>query len=246
MPFALVVFGVLLFVIAIQGVATVKAFGSQFYGDLFGTNGKGGFVLWALALVVVGLIGYIPQLKKPSDAFMGLIILGMVLHNGNFFGQAESAIASGPGAEPGTTGVNSAAATAANPFAGILTNAQALDLANTIGDVPNITDATFDGLSDSNLVGPSGIGGGIGSDAVAGGTAGETPVTVETEPQPVLSGLTNAQLGATSTFGFPALGQGEFSPLNPTIPGGVELVPGLGGNVNGVSPPDNFNLFGDF
>jgi hypothetical protein len=202
LPFALVTFGVLLFIIGIQGVATVKAFGSQFYGDLFGTNGKGGFVLWALALIVVGLIGYIPQLKKPSDAFMGLIILGMFLHNSSVFSKTESAVASGPGAEPSAVGVNSAAATAANPFAGILTNAQALDLANAVGPVPNITDATFDGLTDSDIVGsaaPTGAGG-IGSDAVAGGTAGE--ITSSTAPAidtPIFSTIN--PLGASSLTG---------------------------------------------
>jgi hypothetical protein len=39
-----------------------------------------------------------------------------------------------------------------NPLTGIATNGQALSLANAIGPVPTITDATFGGLTDNDVL----------------------------------------------------------------------------------------------
>jgi hypothetical protein len=97
MPFVLITIGVVLFVTALNG--TTKAFGSQIYKDLFTNTGGPSFIYWMLALVVVGMIGYIPEAKKPSDAFMALIIIGMVLANGGFFQKLQQAIAGGPSAQ---------------------------------------------------------------------------------------------------------------------------------------------------
>src|SRR5271165_5753740 len=95
MPFVLITAGVVLFLTAING--TYSAFFSQLYQDLFGGgSSNAGFVYWALALVIVGLIGYIPEAKKPADFFMLLIILGMILANGGFFSQLQAAIQAGP------------------------------------------------------------------------------------------------------------------------------------------------------
>ena len=98
MPFVLITAGVVLFLTAING--TYQAFFSQLYQDMFGGSSSGnnstGFIYWALALVIVGLIGYIPEAKKPADFFMALVILGMILANGGFFTQLQQAIQAGP------------------------------------------------------------------------------------------------------------------------------------------------------
>lgn len=104
MPFALITVGVLIFVTAINN--TWRQFGEQVYKDALGTGG--GFVYWAAGLVIVGLIGYVPSLKKPSDLFMILIILAMLLQNKGFFTQLQSGLAAGAG--------GAAAAPAANPI----------------------------------------------------------------------------------------------------------------------------------
>lgn len=92
MPFAMILAGVLLFMTALNG--TYKQFGSQLYKDLFTDSPP--FVYWVAALMVVGLIGYIPGAKKPADAFMALIIVAMVLKDGGLFTQIQSALQSGP------------------------------------------------------------------------------------------------------------------------------------------------------
>lgn len=117
MPFALVTVGVLLFLTAINN--TWRAAGTQVFKDLFSEDG--GFAYWAAGLVIVGLIGYVPSLKKPSDLFMILIILAMLLQNKGFFTQLQSGLAAGPGAAAtGTSTTPAAAAPSTGLFSGPL------------------------------------------------------------------------------------------------------------------------------
>jgi hypothetical protein len=97
MPFILVTIGLVLFAVAMNG--TYGALGSQLYKD-FVTN-KPPFGMWFLALLVVGMIGYIPGAKKPADTFMFLIIIGMVLASqgqgsGGVFSKFMQAVQQGP------------------------------------------------------------------------------------------------------------------------------------------------------
>jgi hypothetical protein len=102
MPFVLITVGVAIFITALNN--TWKQFGAQVYKDMFGATG-GGFVYWAAALVIVGFIGYIPQLKKPADFFLVLIIVGLLLKNKGFFQQLQQGLAGGAsgGTSTGTT-----------------------------------------------------------------------------------------------------------------------------------------------
>ena len=103
MPFALITIGLIFFLSAlntVNGQPAYKALSTQLYSDIFTSSPS--FIKWALALVAVGFIGYIPGAKKPADWFMFLIIIGMVLANGGFFTQLESAIQSGPTAAGAT------------------------------------------------------------------------------------------------------------------------------------------------
>jgi hypothetical protein len=153
MPFALVTIGVMLFASAING--TAPALASQLYKDIF-TN-KPPFLWWASALLIVGFIGYIPGLKKPADAFMILIIIGIALANGGFFAKFSSAIQS-----PASSGSGSTATTAASaPL-----QATPLSLAaamNEIGAAGNDTPVTTP-VPTSTAFGSTPLGfGGIGS-----------------------------------------------------------------------------------
>ena len=105
MPFVLIVLGVCLFITALNG--TFKQFGSQLYKDLFVSTPKSqnagyqpAFIVWILALLIVGLIGYIPEFKKVADLFMALIIVVMVVANKGFgtviFQDIETALQQGP------------------------------------------------------------------------------------------------------------------------------------------------------
>lgn len=121
MPFALIVIGVLLFVTGMKG--TWKQFGGELYTDLF--TGSPSFVVWFIALLVVGMIGYIPGAKKPADAFMALIIVAMVLKNGGLFQNFQAAISQGPDTSVAQGGQSSAtaASSGANSVANQATNA---------------------------------------------------------------------------------------------------------------------------
>jgi hypothetical protein len=107
MPFILITIGAVLFVTGLNG--TYKQLGSQLYSDIF--TSKPNFLVWALAMIAVGLLGYIPGFKKPADWFMFLVIVTMVLANGGFFSQLEQAIQAGPatGGTPLPNTPNSAA-----------------------------------------------------------------------------------------------------------------------------------------
>ena|ERR1700677_2643773 len=175
MPFVLITFGAILFATALNG--TYKQFGTQLYSDVFTSSPS--FIKWALALAAVGFIGYIPGAKKPADWFMFLIIIGMVLANGGLFTKLEQALQAGPAA-PGTTGTTGVAATGttgATTLQGLANQAessllgsaeQGLVFSNPLtggiavnqfaaaglgSDTPNITDSTFDGLTDAQVLG---------------------------------------------------------------------------------------------
>lgn len=78
MPFALVVIGLIMIVTGSRN--TYAQFGAQVASDF---TGPGNFTYWLASLGFVGAVGYIPQLKQLSHIFLALIIIVMVLHNGN-------------------------------------------------------------------------------------------------------------------------------------------------------------------
>jgi hypothetical protein len=177
MPFVLITVGLVLFAVALNSNGsnpTYKQFGAQLYSDVFTSNPS--FIKWGLALVAVGFIGYIPGWKKPADWFMFLIIIGMVLANGGFFTQLENAIQAGPSTTgtgaTGTTGTTGATTLQglANQGLSSLVGAgeQQLLFSNPVtttaflqqganaglgSDTPNITDSTFAGLTDQQVLG---------------------------------------------------------------------------------------------
>lgn len=107
MPFALIFVGLLLIVTGVKN--TQAQFGAQVIGDF---TGPGNFVWWLASLGAVGALGYVPELKKFSIAFMSLIVIAMLLaaqrssSTGGFFGQLTSALKSGPVKPTSDTGMN--------------------------------------------------------------------------------------------------------------------------------------------
>ena len=78
MPFALIIVGIVLLIVAVRN--RVQPFFAQVSGDLCNNgNLKGGFVAWAIALLIVGVVGYLPSLQKLSRAFLVLIVIAIVL-----------------------------------------------------------------------------------------------------------------------------------------------------------------------
>lgn len=97
MPFVIILLGLVLIVTGVKG--TQKDLLALIEGDFTGDNN---FVYWLLSLFVVGAVGYIPQLKKISDAFMGLIILVLILRNGDFFDKFVAQLKAGTASVPAT------------------------------------------------------------------------------------------------------------------------------------------------
>lgn len=76
MPFFLLIAGIIFLVAAIRG--------NQ--GELFSLlkedfGGDNNFFVWVLAIVVIALLGNIKTIKPVSDAFLGLVILVIIVAN---------------------------------------------------------------------------------------------------------------------------------------------------------------------
>jgi hypothetical protein len=115
MPLLFLLVGLILVVTAIRG--TTGDFASHLSQDV-----DSGFVKWLAAIVVVGLIGYIPGLKEPSRYLMALVAVVIFLTSGSGFldqfaqqienppapTQGQQAGASTSGASSNQTGLGSA------------------------------------------------------------------------------------------------------------------------------------------
>ena len=83
MAYILIAIGGVLAYLDYQGSANLKAAGSLLYSELF--SGSDPFYKWAGAIVIVGAIGYIPEMENISMAFLILIMLVIVLNNKSGF-----------------------------------------------------------------------------------------------------------------------------------------------------------------
>lgn len=87
MPFVFLGLGIFLLIVALRGQASNMA--SLLKSEFTGSNG---FIPWALALIILGMLGYIKQIKPITQAFMGLVLLVMLISNKGFFAQFNAAI----------------------------------------------------------------------------------------------------------------------------------------------------------
>lgn len=79
--------GLMLIASALKG--TEKELAQQLQSDVLGTQG---FIVWVLAIIGIGLVGYIPGLTKTSRYMLLLVAVVIVLKNGGLFQQAQLAI----------------------------------------------------------------------------------------------------------------------------------------------------------
>lgn len=99
MPLVFLAIGALFLVAAVRG--TVADTGSTpglitlLKGDFTGTNS---FLVWLLALWVIGALGYVPGFKPLANAFLLLVLTVLIIVNdnksgtGGFFAEFNSAI----------------------------------------------------------------------------------------------------------------------------------------------------------
>lgn len=114
MAFALIFIGLMLVVSAVRGSYSqlFKLVKSDF-------TGPGNFVYWTAIVLLIGSIGYIKPLQTLSRAFLGIIILVLLLTKGNpnntgggFFSQLLSQVGAGTSANTNPAPVSTASALA--------------------------------------------------------------------------------------------------------------------------------------
>lgn len=87
MPFLFLVLGSVMVVSAVRGT------NQQLVGLLKADfTGKGNFIYWLVSILAIGAVGYIPDLKPVSRAFLVLVVIVLLLKNGGVFTQFLSAI----------------------------------------------------------------------------------------------------------------------------------------------------------
>jgi uncharacterized membrane protein len=82
MPFILVFVGIALADLAWQGAENVTQAGSLLKNEMFG--GSDPFYKWLGALILIGLLGYVPQARGLANALLILVILAIILSSKNF------------------------------------------------------------------------------------------------------------------------------------------------------------------
>jgi hypothetical protein len=123
MPFLLIIVGTALLISSARN--TQSALYTLLAGDFTGPNN---FIFWAMSILIIGALGYIPKLKPLSAAFITLVVIVLFLKRGNpttgtgggFFQQFTTALgttqAATPSiaAAPGTSQTSSSSATTAS------------------------------------------------------------------------------------------------------------------------------------
>lgn len=130
MPFVFIVVGIGLVVVAIRGT---QATAFQLLQSEF--SGPNSFVKWALALFILGGLGYVPVIRPITRALLLLVLLVIFLKNGKglfaqFNTQVANPTASG-GANTGSVGALSGLSPIA-PIAGGGTSTNYLDNTSTL------------------------------------------------------------------------------------------------------------------
>lgn len=98
MPIVFIVIGILFLVVAIRG--TQGELYDVLKSELTGSNN---WVVWASAIVILGLIGYWRRARPVTDAFIGLIFIVLVIANKGFFAKFNQGLRA-PSTAQGTSG----------------------------------------------------------------------------------------------------------------------------------------------
>lgn len=101
MALVFIVLGVLFLVTSVRG--TQGTLYSVLKSEFTGSNS---FIVWASAILILGLVGYWRRARPATDAFIALIFLVLILHNKGFFAQFNAAIRApaAPGASTSPAG----------------------------------------------------------------------------------------------------------------------------------------------
>lgn len=90
MPFALLFVGAVLLVAAVRGQTT------QLFGLVKNDfTGKDNYMYWMASILIIGALGYFKPIAPLSRAFMGLLVIVLVLTNGGLFSKLNQQLFSG-------------------------------------------------------------------------------------------------------------------------------------------------------
>lgn len=83
MAYVLLAIGIVLGYLDYLGTANLKAAGSLVYQETFG--GTNPYYKWAGAMIIVGLMGYVPEMEPIATSLLILILLVLILSHSSGF-----------------------------------------------------------------------------------------------------------------------------------------------------------------
>lgn len=87
MPYVLVIVGIVLTIAGVRN--THHALYSLLSGDFTGNKS---FIWWALSILGIGAVGYVPSMRPLSNAFLALLLIVLILSNKGVFQQFTDAL----------------------------------------------------------------------------------------------------------------------------------------------------------
>lgn len=133
----ILILGLLLIASSLQN--TQNELGALLSRDLLGQQG---FILWAVACVALGAIGYIPGLQTTSRNLILLLLVVVVLRNGGIWTNAQTALqiasAQGPAPAPVNPGTSSSGSSSSSSSSGSSGASSALSTIGTIATIAAI------------------------------------------------------------------------------------------------------------
>jgi len=101
MPIVLIIVGALFLTSAVRWNSGGDKIWTLLGGDLTSSN-KGNFFAWAVAIILIGAVGYIDELKPVANTMIGLVIVVLLLSNNGFFANLEKEVLQPPQAASAT------------------------------------------------------------------------------------------------------------------------------------------------
>lgn len=94
MPIALIIVGAFLLVAAVRwdkgGSDVWTLIGDDLKGKSVATGRQAGnFFAWAAAIILIGAVGYVDELKPVANTMLALVIAVLLLSNNGFFAQLQ-------------------------------------------------------------------------------------------------------------------------------------------------------------
>ena len=94
MPFVFILVGAALLLVAVRN--THGTLGTLLVEDFTGSGGAVGFLTWIAAILAIGALGYIPQLKTASRGLLVLVFLALIASHQGVFENIKNAILNPP------------------------------------------------------------------------------------------------------------------------------------------------------